>query len=180
MMRGHSRRVRLLMLGVAELLLSGVLHAGESSTPHPADMVLMNGIVYTADRRHPWAQAVAVENGNIVYVGPNAGTKGYAGPQTRIIDLQQTALLPGIIDSHIHPAQGEFYIRRSCNVVSITVNELYSKIEQCAISAPSGEWVVAFGWSGAADEPIMLARLDALLPDRRLLVIAGDSHTAWV
>jgi hypothetical protein len=132
-MRGHNRWVPLITLAVTGVLLCGGLYGrgfneppanGDRSAPRPADMVLLNGTVYTADRRHPWAQAVAVENGNIVFVGSTEKAKLYVGAQTRVIDLKQATLLPGIIDSHIHPAQGEFYIRRACNVVSLTVNEL--------------------------------------------------------
>jgi predicted amidohydrolase YtcJ len=191
MMRSHAEWIQLLTLAVAGAFLCGVLHGrGSDEAPdglwkaqHAADIVFLNGTVYTLDSRHPWAQAVAVSNGKIVYVGSTAGGHAFAGPQTRVIDLKEKTLLPGIIDSHIHPAQGEFYIRRACNVRSTTVKELYAKIEQCAKSAPVGHWVVAFGWTGTNDpseEQVTLARLDAIVPDRKLLVIAGDSHTGWV
>jgi predicted amidohydrolase YtcJ len=188
-MRGHNRWISLLSLTVTGIFVCNGLYGrglnepvadGNRAPPRLADMVLLNGTVYTADRRHPWAQAVAVANGNVVFVGSTEEAKSYAGAQSRVIDLKQATLLPGIIDSHIHPAQGEFYIRRACNVISLNVNELYSKIEECAKSAPVGEWVVAFGWTPTADERTTLARFDALVPDRKLLVIAGDSHTAWV
>jgi predicted amidohydrolase YtcJ len=188
-MRDNKGWGGLLTLAVMGVFLCGGLHGRGFNEPaansdrtasRPADKVFLNGIVYTADLRHPWAQAVAVSNGNIVYVGSSNEAKAYAGPRTRVIDLKQATLLPGIIDSHIHPAQGEFYRRRACNVVSLTANELYSKIAECAKSAPAGEWVVAFGWNAPPDERITLARLDALVPDRKLLVISGDSHTGWV
>jgi predicted amidohydrolase YtcJ len=188
-MRGHIAWIRLLTLAVAASFFSGVLQGrgsnataaiGVRKAPAPADMVLLNGSVYTLDPRQPWAQAVAVSLGKIVYVGTTLEARAYAGPQTRVIDLKQATLLPGIIDSHIHPAQGEFYIRRACDVHSTSLDELYSKIKRCAVSAPAGEWVVAFGWTAMPGEPVALARLDALIPDRKLLVIAGDSHTGWV
>jgi predicted amidohydrolase YtcJ len=188
-MRGHNAWFHLLTLAVAGAFFSSVLQGRASAEPAadgprkarlPAEMVLLNGTVYTLDRRRPRAQAVAVSQGKIVYVGTTLEAKSYAGPQTRVIDLKQASLLPGIIDSHIHPAQGEFYIRRACDVHSSTLDELYSKIKHCAESAPVGEWVVAFGWTAVPDAPVALARLDALVPDRKLLVIAGDSHTAWV
>jgi predicted amidohydrolase YtcJ len=188
-MRRHNAWFHLLTLAVAGASFSGALQArgsgglaadGVGKAQHPAEMVLLNGTVYTLDRRHPWAQAVAISHGKIVYVGTTLEAKSYAGPQTRVVDLKQATLLPGIIDSHIHPAQGEFYIRRACDVHSSTLDELYSRVKHCAETAPAGEWVVAFGWTAVPDEPIALARLDALVPDRKLLVIAGDSHTAWV
>ena len=165
-------------LAALGLFLSGGVCGGTT-----ADLILTDGAVYTADPARPWARAVAVANGKIVYVGSTEGTQAFAGPQTRVIDLKQKTLLPGIIDSHIHPSQGEFYIRRACNVRSLTVQELYAKIALCAQTAPAGDWVVAYGWTGSSDPaegPVLRARLDAIVPDRKLLLIAGDSHTAWV
>jgi predicted amidohydrolase YtcJ len=148
-----------------------------------ADLILWNGVVYTVNDRQPWAQAVAVADGKIVYVGSNAKANAFAGPSTRVVDLQGKMLLPGIIDSHIHTAKGEFFNRRLCNVRSFTVEEGYSKLEQCAKTAPAGDWVAAFGWY-FTDNPklsdVTLARLDAIVPDRKLAVVSADNHTMWV
>jgi predicted amidohydrolase YtcJ len=149
----------------------------------PADLVLKNGVVYTVNDREPWAQAVAVTGAKIAFVGSNAQVEAFAGPNTRVIDLQGKMLLPGIIDSHIHTAKGEFFNRRLCNVRSYTVEEGYAKLAQCAKAAPPGDWVVGFGWY-ATDDPklddVTLARLDAIVPTRKLAVIALDNHTVWL
>jgi len=158
------------------------------STPgHPAaesaDLVLRNGVVYTVNDRQPWAQAIAVRGDKIAFVGSNTQVDAFAGSNTRIVDLQGKMLLPGIIDSHIHTAKGEFFNRRLCNVRSYTVEEGYSKLAQCAKTAPPGDWVVGFGWY-ATDDPklddVTLARLDAIVPTRKLAVIALDNHTVWL
>src|SRR5450432_3814253 len=149
----------------------------------PADLVFRNGVVYTVNDRQPLAQAVAVKDGEIVFVGSNDQLAAFAGPSTRVVDLQGMMLLPGVIDSHIHTAKGEFYNRRLCNVRSFTVEEGYSKLAQCAISAPSGDWVVGFGWYSTDDpklDDVTLARLDAIVPTRKLAVISLDNHTVWV
>lgn len=149
----------------------------------PADLAFENGIVYTVNDRQPYAQAVAVKDGKIIFVGSTEQVAAFIGPSTRVIDLQGMTLLPGIIDSHIHTAKGEFYNRRLCNVRSFTVEEGYSKLAECATSAPPGDWVVGFGWY-STDNPklddVTLARLDAIVPTRKLAVISLDNHTVWV
>jgi predicted amidohydrolase YtcJ len=173
----------LLAAAVAGLWASGIRAQDTAATSRRADLVLRNGIVYTEDAHRPQAQAVAVSGGKIVFVGSDAGAKSLEGPKTRVVDLNGKTLLPGIIDSHIHPAQGEFFNRRLCNVRSFTIEEGYAKLAQCARDAPPGDWVAAYGWY-FTDNPnlaqITLARLDAIVPDRKLVVVATDCHTAWV
>jgi predicted amidohydrolase YtcJ len=53
-----------------------------------ADLVLRDAIVYTADRMQPWAQAVAVRGGEIVYVGSSDGVGTWIGPMTEVIALK--------------------------------------------------------------------------------------------
>jgi len=149
----------------------------------PADWIFRSGLIYTLNDRQPTAQAVAVAAGKIVFVGANGEAVAYEGPRTRIVDLHSNVMLPGIIDSHIHPALGEYFNRRLCNVQSFTLEEGYAKLAHCAKIAPKGNWVVAFGWY-FTDNPklseVTLKQLDAIVPDRRLAVIARDFHTVWV
>ena len=65
-----------------------------------ADLILTNGRVYTPRSR--WAQAVAVTEGVISYVGSNSGAHAKRGPGTREIDLGGRLLLPAFIDPHNH------------------------------------------------------------------------------
>src|SRR5450432_1712223 len=70
----------------------------------PADLVLTNAKIYTADATRSMAAAVAVRSGRIVYVGSSAGAHQYIGPGTRVEDLHGQLVLPGLIDSHVHPS----------------------------------------------------------------------------
>ncbi len=48
-----------------------------------ADRVFLNGAIYTVDAERSWAEAVAIRDGRIVYVGDNAGAARYIGDATR-------------------------------------------------------------------------------------------------
>ncbi|HKE54785.1 MAG TPA: amidohydrolase, partial [Actinomycetota bacterium] len=61
----------------------------------PADLVLVNGAVYTVDAARRWANAVAVSDGEIVAVGTDAEVRRLAGGGTEVADLGGRMLLPG-------------------------------------------------------------------------------------
>lgn len=92
------------------------------------------------------ASAVAVGGGRIPYVGDDAKAKALAAPDAERIDLAGRTLLPGLTDAHVHPAWGEFLLRRLCNVQRYTLDEGYAKLADYARTAPSGDWVVGYGW----------------------------------
>jgi predicted amidohydrolase YtcJ len=72
-----------------------------SQTP-AADLILSNGKIITVDERFSVAQAVALKGDRIVAVGRNQDVAQFAGPNTRRIDLQGKAVVPGLIDNHMH------------------------------------------------------------------------------
>lgn len=53
-----------------------------------ADTIFINGNVYTVEAKQPWAEAVAIKNGEIIYVGNTKGAKKYKNKNTKIIDLK--------------------------------------------------------------------------------------------
>jgi adenine deaminase len=79
------------------------ISSNASAHSKPADLVLKNGTIYTVDSVRSWAQALAVRDGQLVYVGPNKGAKALIRAQTRVIDLEGKMVLPGFHDSHAHP-----------------------------------------------------------------------------
>jgi predicted amidohydrolase YtcJ len=102
-------------MSVTRLLLSLLLLfpvAAPAVTVPPADYVFKHGSVYTVDNDLPWAEAVAVSGGRIVYVGREPGVGAYVGKQTRVIDMGGGMLLPGFIDSHAHIGTSESRRRR--------------------------------------------------------------------
>ncbi len=98
--------LRLLLFAIVFALVS--CGGGESedatavSGSKPADLLLLNGYVYTADAQRSVVEAVAVNDGLISAVGSSADMQSLQGPETRVIDLAGRMMLPGLHDSHIH------------------------------------------------------------------------------
>ena len=82
--------------------------AGSAFAADKADYVFKNGAIYTIDSKNPTAQAIAVTGKYITYVGTNDGVRGFVGDKTQVIDLKGQMLLPGFVDSHIHPMLAMF------------------------------------------------------------------------
>ncbi|HJP42706.1 MAG TPA: hypothetical protein QGG06_04245, partial [Gammaproteobacteria bacterium] len=68
-----------------------------------ADLILLNAKIYTVDSTQPWASAVAIENGQITYVGDDQGAKKLVDENTQTINLNGKMILPGFHDIHVHP-----------------------------------------------------------------------------
>src|SRR6267142_831052 len=87
------------------LVLMTVMYA--SAQPKPsATLIITNAAVYTVDKQHPKADAVAVIGDRIVAVGSRADIDLWRGPQTKVIDAGGKLLLPGFNDAHVHFVQG--------------------------------------------------------------------------
>lgn len=85
-------------LPLAALLLATPLHAAD------ADLILHNGKVVTVDAKFTIGQAVAVKDGRVLRVGTDADVLKTKGQRTQVIDLGGKTVLPGLIDSHVHPS----------------------------------------------------------------------------
>src|ERR1043166_3811110 len=86
------------------LLMSAVC---ASAQPKPsATLIITNASVYTVDKQHPKAEAVAVIGDRIVAVGSNAEIDLWRGPESKVIDAGGKLVLPGFNDAHVHFIQG--------------------------------------------------------------------------
>jgi predicted amidohydrolase YtcJ len=69
----------------------------------PADLILHHGKIFTVDKAFTIASAIAVRDGRIIGVGKDADVLATRGEKTQVIDLAGKTVLPGLIDSHVHP-----------------------------------------------------------------------------
>ncbi|HSI35755.1 MAG TPA: hypothetical protein VK986_19390, partial [Tepidisphaeraceae bacterium] len=69
----------------------------------PPDLILLNGKVVTVDQRFTVASAVAIRDGRIVAVGEGDTIARDRDAKTTVVDLKGATVIPGLIDSHVHP-----------------------------------------------------------------------------
>jgi predicted amidohydrolase YtcJ len=183
--QGRSMPIlRYLITGAASVL---ALAAATAQAAPAADTVLLHGQIHTIDARDSVAQALAVKDGRIVYVGSDAGAKAFAGPATRTIDLKGGVVMPGLIDGHMHPLEGGLGLL-SCDLQykRLTVPEFQAMLGACAAKdgGDDGKWLIAVHWFQQEMQPIGVdmtkAMLDALPTRRPVAVFSSFGHSALV
>ena len=109
-----------------------------------ADLILQNAQARTLDEHRPTASAVAIADGLIVAVGDRHDIADWRGPRTEIVDLAGAVLLPGLVDSHIHPFMGTEQARGVDCTGMRTLDEVLSALGAERKRCREGEWVLGF------------------------------------
>lgn len=148
-----------------------------------ANLVFTNGRVYTVDAERSWAQAVAISDGKIVYVGNDAGARERVTRNTRVVDLQGKMLLPSFQDVHSHLAPGGVSYS-DCPVYELESKEaVLNEIKKCADENPTSEIIRGTGWTidqFDGGRPPQKELLDAIDSTRPLVFGDADGHAFWV
>lgn len=115
------------------------------------ELVFCNATVITMDDHRPEADGFAVSDGKFTFVGTNLDLKSRIGPETRVIDLADRVVLPGLIDAHLHPVpqyQPGHRLHRVALGASTTASMgvLIDRLRAQADTRPAGEWIVGQGY----------------------------------
>ena len=163
----------------------GSVVAAQPSAIGPADRIYRNGVIFTAVADHPGAEALAIRDGRIVYVGGNAGAAPFVGAATVSVDLKGGFLMPGLINGHMHPlAAGAQLMKCGLDYAPLTIAELQQRVQACldrtAAKEPDG-WLEVVSWFQESMRPAGVktsrATLDALKTSRPIIVRSSFGHT---
>jgi predicted amidohydrolase YtcJ len=148
-----------------------------------ADLILLNGNIYTVNERQPQAEAVAVAKDHIIFVGANEEAKKLAGPQTRIVDLAGKTVVPGLTDSHCHIfGIGEREMHLNLEGTN-TREDFLRKLKERVAQAEPGKWIVGRGWIETFWKPPTFptrAELDKIAPRNPVYLTRADGHASVV
>ncbi|HET7851334.1 MAG TPA: amidohydrolase, partial [Methyloceanibacter sp.] len=141
-----------------------------------------NGKIYTADKERSIKQAIALKGNTIAAVGSDADVSPLIGSGTKVIDLGGKLVLPGFIDTHIHPIIGALNgAKCSLAGVKATIDALKPVIQACLAEDQGGadEWFEAaqldnYGFSATAKD------VDTIEASRPVALWGNDGHTVWV
>lgn len=150
----------------------------------PADLVVINATVYTDGSAKNPQSAFAVQDGLFVAVGTDESITAYIGSDTEIIDAGGQAVLPGLIDAHVHPWQGGEKVLYMCNFAfSTSPEKLASIIAACAEDPNASEWIVGGQWNSNffVDNAITSPRefLDAVSGNHAVFLDDDSAHHGW-
>ena len=181
-----SLATRTLLSLLALSLLLGACSPSEPEAPAVraviADLILTNAKVYTMNPARDWAEAVAIRDGRIIFVGSNDAVQQHAGKATKVVDLQQKMLLPSFQDVHIHPISGGIAYT-GCPLFDLeSLERLLEEISICVADNPEADHILGYGWNWGQfiDLKPHKQLLDAIDSSRPLIFGDADGHTLWL
>jgi len=188
-----SGRASLLFLWVALGACSGGGGSPASSNvppppppppPQTSSITLVTGgLIYTA-ANGVFAEAMAIDAGEIIRVGNNAEVMAFDEPGASLIELQGRLVLPGLHDSHVHILEAYSPLSRNCFMQSgQSPSALISSLRQCTATAALSDWIMGFGWditSFLQSDENPLDAIDIAISDRPAAIMEETSHAVWV
>ncbi|MDH3642328.1 MAG: amidohydrolase family protein, partial [Gammaproteobacteria bacterium] len=182
---------------------------GCESAPPPADLIVTNARVYTftwgdpqpdgtlaadapvndntsntSNEERTWqpnAEAVAISNGVITFVGSALDAEAWRGPETAVLDVAGSTLLPGLVDSHTHVFNLGAALQRVNLTDVATEAEAVARVVERARHVPEGQWIIGQGWDeGAwADRYPDMTLLTEQVPDHPVYMRSLHSFAGW-
>ena len=156
-----------------------------------ADLVLLNGKIYTVDNSRPHASALAVRGGRVLFVGSDAEARVLADASARVIDLNGATVVPGIVDAHAHLLGLGSAMRRVNLAGSTSYDEVIERVKAFSRDVKPGDWITGRGWDqnrwttkefpthealsrAFPNNPVVLTRIDghALLANAKAMELA--------
>jgi predicted amidohydrolase YtcJ len=126
-------------IGAIALLLSA---AGSSLPAAEADLILHHGKIVTVDKKFAIHLALAIRGGRVVSVGTNEEVLKTRGKQTKLLDLAGKTVLPGLIDSHVHPTAACMTEFDHPIPEMETIQDVLDYIKNRTKKLARGEWIV--------------------------------------
>ena len=142
-----------------------------------ADLIFLNGKIFTSDPSRSNATALAIRGGLIQAVGDDNVVRKLAGQNTRIIDLGGRTVVPGFNDAHAHFGPMFQGIDLEFNTHEPTWAQTQAAIEKAVANAPKGKWIFgAVGGTVINDPSANRATLDRIAPENPVLLNAYFGH----
>ncbi len=172
------------VLVVCSVWASVAFGQNQPTNCEPADLVLRNTTIYTANDEQWTAEAVAVRGQRIVFVGSNADAERYSCGEANVIDLAGKTVFAGFTDSHQH-LEGVGRRTKTLSLFGIpTLQETVATIADWAETIPDGQWVLGRGWIERewTDEERFLNKydVDSFTQDKPLFMPRADGVSALV
>ena len=166
----------------ARLTLTALLMvAAPSFAGDAAELVLRNGRFYPVATRGAIEGSLAVRDGRIAYLGPDAGVAGLIGAGTEVVELAGRSVTPGLIDAHSHLVSLGRALSEVDLVGTASYQEVIGRVSSRARELPAGSWIGGRGWD-QNDWPVKEfpshQRLSAAVPDHPVWMRRIDGHAA--
>lgn len=167
--------------GIALLLMMTLSNSCARHSATGADLILLNGKIWTVNEALPQAEAVACRNGRIMAVGATSEIRQLADDKTTIVDLAGKLVVPGFNDAHVHFFSGGRGLASVQLRDARSAEEFRTRIRDFAAQLSKGRWVLEGNWDHESWTPANLPSrqmIDGVTPDNPVFIQRLDGHMA--
>src|SRR5690349_16277810 len=171
------------VIALATALVATAALRAQPPRPAPADLIVTNARVHTVDDARPIAQALAVRDGRIAFVGDVPAALALRGPATRVLDLGGKTVIPGMVDAHGHLLGLGAALRTVDLTGTHSYDEVVARVAARAREVPAGTWIVGRGWDQNDWGDTRFPTHDALtraVPNHPVYLERVDGHAGLV
>ncbi len=149
-----------------------------------ADRLFTNARFHTLDPDNPNAEALASWRGRIIGVGARADLEALTGPGTEVVDLGGATVLPGFIETHMHPiAAGVQMLAPKIGYPDCrTVADVVAVLREQAAATPVGEPIQAWGYDDSLmvdDRHLTRHDLNAVSTEHPIFIRHISGHLSY-
>lgn len=112
-----------------------------------ADLVLLNGNIITMDEKRARAEALAVKEAKILWVGSDEEVKQTIGKKTIIKNLRGRTVIPGFIEAHNHTLMFGLDLQAIDLRKAQSIEEILALVKERADQQEEGTWIKGVGYN---------------------------------
>lgn len=163
------------------LLFLAIIVLASCSSKREADLIIYGATVYTADSAFSTIESFAVKDGKFLALGTSEEVL-HAFAAKKVVNANGKAIFPGFIDSHCHFYAYGASLQEAGLVDTKSFEEVMQRLTEFS-KTNKREWIVGRGWDQndwTIKEFPDKSKLDALFPDKPVMIFRVDGHAALV
>lgn len=143
---------------------------------------IIKGNIYTADEKHSMAEAMAITDGKIVYVGDAEGAMALAGENTKIQEYPSGMIMPGITEGHAHISSSTELVFGVRLMDGESIEFYQNAIREYRKKHPEETVITGGGFENGVFDKIgpTAALLDEVSTEFPIIMVSSDHHSHWV
>ena len=145
-----------------------------------AETIILGNII-TMDEFKPYAEAIAVADEKIIYVGSRDAAMKLRDDKTRVLDYGKNSVYPGFLEAHCHPGLAGNNMFGRANLTEGKTPEDYLKILKKYVDENQDKpHIVGSGWTDDLLYQLNAKQLDEICPDKPMINQSVSGHMMWI
>lgn len=180
-MKGKFAKLMAVMIMV--VMVVTLASCGGGGEEDASTVIVTNANVYTVDEENSTAEAVVIKDGIIEFVGNEEEALEYEDGDTRVIDAEGGTVLPGNVDTHMHPAESAIQYCFEIGLQDYFSDEEYlDAIAEFIEEHPDQEVYTGAGFMRSLYDSVGPRKeaLDEVCSDKPVILTSADGHSKWV